>query len=159
MHYWKKELLGWLSGKGLPANAGDAAQSLGGEDPWEEDTATHSSILAWRIPWTEEPGGLQLIGSQRIGHDWSDLAWSMHKFGLSNEKTPEGHQRVNKKQNKKFLLSSFSAGQDFAEADFLLLRPQLIFDCYSSCLFLIALLSSLNCSRPCFPALTSPWRP
>ena len=35
---------------------------------------THSSILAWRIPWTEEPGGLQSIGSQRIGHDWSDLA-------------------------------------------------------------------------------------
>ena len=40
----------------------------------EEGTATHSSILAWRIPWTEEPGGLPSIGSQRIGHDWSDLA-------------------------------------------------------------------------------------
>ena len=36
--------------------------------------ATHSSILAWRIPWTEEPGGLQSIGSQRVRHDWSDLA-------------------------------------------------------------------------------------
>ena len=36
--------------------------------------ATHSSILTWRIPWTEEPAGLQSIGSQRIGHDWSDLA-------------------------------------------------------------------------------------
>ena len=36
--------------------------------------ATHSSILAWRIPWTEEPGGLQSMGSQRVGHDWSDLA-------------------------------------------------------------------------------------
>ena len=36
--------------------------------------ATHSSILAWRIPWTEEPGGLQSIGSHRVGHDWSDLA-------------------------------------------------------------------------------------
>ena len=36
--------------------------------------ATHSSILAWRIPWTEEPGGLQSTGSQRVGHDWSDLA-------------------------------------------------------------------------------------
>ena len=45
------------------------AQSLGGEDPREEGTATRSSILARRIPWTEEPGGLQLIGSQRIGHD------------------------------------------------------------------------------------------
>ena len=44
-------------------------QSLGQEDPLEEDTEAHSSILAWRIPWTEEPGGLQLIGSQRVGHD------------------------------------------------------------------------------------------
>ena len=43
--------------------------SLGREDPPEEGTATHSSILAWRIPWTEEHGGLQSIGSQRIGHD------------------------------------------------------------------------------------------
>ena len=41
-------------------------QSLGWEDPLEEDMATHSSILAWRIPWTEEPGGLQSMGSQRV---------------------------------------------------------------------------------------------
>ena len=47
-------------------------QSLGGEDPLEESMATHSSILSWRIPWTEEPGGLQSIqsiASQRVGHD------------------------------------------------------------------------------------------
>ena len=44
-------------------------QSLGGEDPLEEGMTTHSSILAWRIPWTEEPGGLQSIGSQRVGLD------------------------------------------------------------------------------------------
>ena len=44
-------------------------QSLGGEDPLEEDIATHSSILAWRIPWTEEPGGLLPIGSQTVGCD------------------------------------------------------------------------------------------
>ena len=44
-------------------------QSLGWEDPVEEDMATHSSVLAWRIPWTEEPGGLQSIGSQRVRHD------------------------------------------------------------------------------------------
>ena len=43
--------------------------SLGREDLREEDMATHSSILAWRIPWTEEPGGLQSMGSQRVGHD------------------------------------------------------------------------------------------
>ena len=49
-------------------------QSLGQEDLLEEGTATHSSILAGRTLWTEEPGGLQSIGSQRVGHDWSDLA-------------------------------------------------------------------------------------
>ena len=47
-------------------------QSLGQEDPLEEGVATHSSIIAWRIPWTEEPGRLQPIGSQRVGHDRSD---------------------------------------------------------------------------------------
>ena len=43
-------------------------QSLGWEDPLEEEMATYSSILAWRIPWTEEPGGLQSMESQRVGH-------------------------------------------------------------------------------------------
>ena len=43
--------------------------SLGWEDPLEEGLATHSSILAWIIPWTEEPGGLQSMGSQKVGHD------------------------------------------------------------------------------------------
>ena len=44
------------------------AQSLGWEDPLEEGMATHSSVLAWRIPWTEDPCGLQSTGSQRVGH-------------------------------------------------------------------------------------------
>ena len=44
-------------------------QPLGQEDPLEEGIATHSSILAWRIPWTEEPDGLQSIGLQKVGHD------------------------------------------------------------------------------------------
>ena len=44
-------------------------KSLGGEDPLEEGMASHSSILAWRIPWTEDPGGPQSMGSQRVGHD------------------------------------------------------------------------------------------
>ena len=44
-------------------------QSLGWEDALEEEMASHSSILAWRIPWTEEPGRLQSIGSQRVGHN------------------------------------------------------------------------------------------
>ena len=43
--------------------------SLGGEDPLEKGMATHSSVLAWRIPWTEEPGEIQFMGSQRVGHD------------------------------------------------------------------------------------------
>ena len=54
-------------------------QPLGQEDPLEKEMATHSSILAWRIPWTEEPAGLQSTGSQEVRHDWSDLActwWS-----------------------------------------------------------------------------------
>ena len=46
-------------------------QSLSQEDPLEEEMATHSSILAWRIPQTQEPGGLQLMGSQRVRHDWA----------------------------------------------------------------------------------------
>ena len=49
-------------------------RSLGQEDPLEEGMATHSSILAWRIPWRVEPGRLQSMGSKRVGHDWSDLA-------------------------------------------------------------------------------------
>ena len=49
-------------------------QSLGQEDPLEEGMATHSSILAWRIPWTEKPDGIQSIGSQRVGHNWSNSA-------------------------------------------------------------------------------------
>ena len=48
--------------------------SLGQEDALEEGVATHSSILAWRIPWTEEPGRLHAIGLQRVRHDWSDLS-------------------------------------------------------------------------------------
>ena len=50
-------------------NAGDLGRSLGQEDPLEEEMATHSSLLAWRIPWTEEPGRLQSMGSPRVGHD------------------------------------------------------------------------------------------
>ena len=52
-----------------PAMQETRGQSLGQEDPLEEGMATHSSILAWRIPWSEEPGGLQSMGLQRIRHD------------------------------------------------------------------------------------------
>ena len=54
--------------KNLPAMQETWVRFLGWEDPLEKGMATHSSILAWRIPWTEEPGGLQSTGSQRVGH-------------------------------------------------------------------------------------------
>ena len=56
--------------KNLPAMQETWVQSLDWEDPLEEEMATHSSILAWRIPWTEEPGGLQSMMLQRVGYDW-----------------------------------------------------------------------------------------
>ena len=56
--------------KNPPANAGETwVQSLGPEDPLKEGRATHSNVLAWRIPWTEEPGGLQSMGLQRVRHN------------------------------------------------------------------------------------------
>ena len=67
----------WLSSKESTCNSGaarDAGSIPGLGRSLEEGMATHSSILAWRIPWTEEPGGLQSIRSQRVRHDWSDLA-------------------------------------------------------------------------------------
>ena len=54
--------------KHLPAMQETQVRSLEWEDPLEKDMATHSSILAWKIPWTEERGGLQSLGSQRVGH-------------------------------------------------------------------------------------------
>ena len=55
--------------KCLPAMRETWVQSLGWEDPLEKEMATHSSTLAWKIPWMEEPGRLQSMGSQRLGHD------------------------------------------------------------------------------------------
>ena len=75
IHYGASQVA--LVGKNPPANAGDirdsriepGVQSLDQEDPLREGIATHSSILAWRIPWTEEPGRLQSMGSQRVRHN------------------------------------------------------------------------------------------
>ena len=64
--------MGFLGGfvvKNPPAITGDTDSALGQEDPLEKDMAAHSSILAWRIPQMEEPGRLQSMGSQRVGHD------------------------------------------------------------------------------------------
>ena len=69
--------------------------SLGWEDPLEKEMVTHSSILAWRIPWTENPGGLQSMGSQRVGHSWATsprgfLVGTMGKESACNS----GHRQM-----------------------------------------------------------------
>ena len=67
---FKNLVLGIPSGsvvKNLPASAGDTGAIPGQKDPLEKEMATHSSILAWDVPWTEEPGRLQSMGSQRVG--------------------------------------------------------------------------------------------
>ena len=62
--------------------------SLGREDPMEKEMATHSSILAWEIPWTEEPGGLQFMGSQSVWHNWATNTFHFHLTILLNNSTP-----------------------------------------------------------------------
>ena len=74
--------------KNLPATQEIWVQSLGWEDPLEEEMAAHSSILAWKIPWTEETGGLQSIGWQRVRHDWSDLAQPSYLLNHTNHYIP-----------------------------------------------------------------------
>ena len=61
------QMVNWSDGKSC--NEGDRVQSLGREDPLENKMATHSSIIAWKIRWTEEPGRLQSTGSQTVRHD------------------------------------------------------------------------------------------
>ena len=65
---WLRTLVAQMV-KNPPAMQETWVQSLGWEDPLKKGMATHSSILAWRIPWTEEPGRLQSMGSQRVGHN------------------------------------------------------------------------------------------
>ena len=72
-----EETKGVQTVKRLPTMRESWVQSLGREDPLEKEMATHSSTLAWKIPWTEEPSRLQSVGSQRVGHDW---ATSLHFF-------------------------------------------------------------------------------
>ena len=68
----------------LPAMQETWVRSLSWEDPLEKGMATHSSTLTWRIPWTEEPGGLQSMGSQRVGHDKATNTHKVEK-GTLNE--------------------------------------------------------------------------
>ena len=71
--------------KNLPVMQETQVRSLGWENPLREHMATHSSILAWRIPWTEEPGGLQSLGLHRVRHDWSNWA---HQFSSVAQSCP-----------------------------------------------------------------------
>ena len=67
VHYWTSLVAQMV--KNLPAMQETWVQFLSWENPLEKEMATYSSILVWRIPWTEEPGGLQSMGSQRVGHN------------------------------------------------------------------------------------------
>ena len=70
--------------KNLPAMQETQVQFLGQEDPLEKEMATDSSILAWRIPWTEEPGGLQSMVSKRVGHGWAIFRVTLRGFPYSS---------------------------------------------------------------------------
>ena len=83
----------WLSSKESACNAGDPGSISGSGRPLEKEMATHSSILAWRIPWREEACGLQSIGSQRVRHKWSKwackvhiLSHNIHSINISNQR-------------------------------------------------------------------------
>ena len=85
-------LPGWPSGQESDWQEETWVQLLGREDPLEEGIVTHSSILAWKIPWTEEPGRLQSMGSQRVGHNWvNSLSLSFLCFQCWRKK-----QQINK---------------------------------------------------------------
>ena len=85
--------------KHLPTVQETRLRSLGWEDPLENEMATHSSTLAWKIPWTEEPGRLQSMGSQRVGHDWATSLHFIHipiyTKVLTNTRT-RGYNKVEK---------------------------------------------------------------
>ena len=81
-------------------------QSLGCVYPLEKEMATHSSILTQEIPWAGEPGGLQSIGSQRVGHDYSDLAMCMRERERDKEKNEDNVEK-NGEENKKMLQLKF----------------------------------------------------
>ena len=71
---------------------------MGQEDPLEEGMATHSRIRAWRIPWTEEPGRLWSMRSQRVGHDWNNLAHTQEPFeGVYSDVSPVAQQGILKR--------------------------------------------------------------
>ena len=89
--------------KHLPAMQETRVRSLGWEDPLEKEMAIHSSILAWRIPWTEEPGGLQSTGWQRVGH----FTPALQAYSLSSEppgKPPLDQNKTKQTKSKEIML-------------------------------------------------------
>ena len=81
-HFLTQDCPGGSDGKSIWLQCGrPGVQSLGQEDSLEKEMATHSSILAWKIPWTEEPGRLQFMGLQRVKHDWA-TSLSLFTFRL-----------------------------------------------------------------------------
>ena len=72
----------WLSGKASACNAGDPGSIPGSGSSLEKGMTIHSRILAWRAPWTEEPGGLQSMGSQRVRHDWAPNTFTSQMYSL-----------------------------------------------------------------------------
>ena len=92
--------------------------SLGQEDSLEKGTATHSSILAWRIPWTEEPGGPQSMGSHRVGHDRSNLA-SMHTVWLKLPEVSCLDQKIHYGQKKTFIMLNLTCRDFFGGLEYL----------------------------------------
>ena len=96
--------------RNLPANAGDvrdAGQSLGREDPLEEDMTTHSSVLAWEVPWREEPGRFQLIRSWRAGYKWNDST-QRHNWKFIMEGTKPMFPPSNEKGGWKLLYHTWN---------------------------------------------------
>ena len=85
LHYFRASLVAQLV-KNLPAVQETWVQSLGWKDPLEKEMATHSSILAWKISWTEESCGLQFMGSRRVGRDWATNTYTILRwaFQLAN---------------------------------------------------------------------------
>jgi len=145
----------------------EASSSLSRKDALEEGTATHSIILAWRIPWTEEVGGLQFIASQRIEYDWSDLAHTHTKKELSLKTERRNSTWVSRLPDLSYEIEA----QDYSiyslsacHLDFELVKPRYYVNQFlkinqSLCLTLSLCLSySLSCMCVCFLLILFLWR-
>ena len=108
--------------KNLPAVQEMQVWSLGLETPLEKGMAIHSSILAWRIPWTEEPGRLQSMWLQRVGHNWATNTFTFQKIGTCEKRTTKGSK---KKKKKAALMSSEQKRQQqtLGNSPVLVIRP------------------------------------